>query len=203
MNEQDGQRWGGQQPRFDPQTGQPIQPESQQGSQQGHAHSPSNPPPPPMHVAPHTPSHQPMHGPSHPPHGPSHPPQMMHYQGAPPSMAMLQQNLPQNQWMWYEANKKEMVVAYLLLIFIGTLGIHRFYLGKTGTGLAMCLLGGIGILTMCLYIGLIPWMVAAVWAFVDLFLTYGYVNEHNHRLLAQLQQQQPLPQGQPQQGYSY
>ena len=36
--------------------------------------------------------------------------------------------------------EKSMAVAYLLLIFLGSLGIHRFYLGKTGSGIAMLLL---------------------------------------------------------------
>jgi TM2 domain-containing membrane protein YozV len=44
---------------------------------------------------------------------------------------------------------KSKTVAYLLLIFLGWLGIHRFYLGKIGTGILYLLtlgFGGIGIL---------------------------------------------------------
>jgi TM2 domain-containing membrane protein YozV len=39
--------------------------------------------------------------------------------------------------------------AYLLLIFLGVIGAHRFYLGKTGTGiLYLCTLGfcGVGVI---------------------------------------------------------
>ena len=37
----------------------------------------------------------------------------------------------------YEANKKSVVVAYLLLIFLGSLGVHRFYAGATKSGAIM------------------------------------------------------------------
>ena len=44
---------------------------------------------------------------------------------------------------------KSFVSTLLLCIFFGGLGVHRFYLGKTGTGIAMLLtLGGLGIWTL-------------------------------------------------------
>lgn len=40
------------------------------------------------------------------------------------------------------ANGKDKIVAILLCLFLGTLGIHRFYVGKTRTGIAILLTGG-------------------------------------------------------------
>ena len=41
---------------------------------------------------------------------------------------------------------KSNTVALLLCLFIGILGVHRFYVGKIGTGILMLLtLGGLGI----------------------------------------------------------
>ena len=45
-----------------------------------------------------------------------------------------------------DVSPKNGLVVLLLCIFLGTLGIHRFYVGKVGTGILMIVtLGGLGI----------------------------------------------------------
>lgn len=43
----------------------------------------------------------------------------------------------------YQAGRTDYSVAWLLLTFLGLLGIHRFYLGKIVTGLLYLLTGGV------------------------------------------------------------
>jgi TM2 domain-containing membrane protein YozV len=64
------------------------------------------------------------------------------------------------------------VVAALLAFFVGTLGLHRFYLGRTGSGIAMLILS-------CTIVGL---LVTGPWALVDTirFLLMGE-REFAHR----------------------
>lgn len=46
-------------------------------------------------------------------------------------------------------SQKDWLTTLLLSLFLGSLGIHRFYVGKTGTGiLQLITLGGCGIWTL-------------------------------------------------------
>ncbi len=43
-------------------------------------------------------------------------------------------------------SSKSRLIAFLLCLFLGALGVHRFYVGKIGTGILMVLtVGGLGI----------------------------------------------------------
>jgi TM2 domain-containing membrane protein YozV len=52
--------------------------------------------------------------------------------------------------------QKSFVTALLLCFFLGWLGVHRFYVGKAGTGVLMLLtLGGLGLWTLIDFIMII------------------------------------------------
>ena len=45
-----------------------------------------------------------------------------------------------------ESSEKKILPAFLICFFLGILRIHRFYVGKTGSGIAQLLtLGGLGV----------------------------------------------------------
>jgi hypothetical protein len=56
---------------------------------------------------------------------------------------------PAKQAVYPGTYNREWLLATLLCIFVGCFGIHRFYVGKTGTGILMLLTcGGLGIWTL-------------------------------------------------------
>jgi TM2 domain-containing membrane protein YozV len=78
---------------------------------------------------------------------------------------------------------KSTLVAYLLLIFFGFFGAHRFYLGKKNTAIIQLILGIVYWVGDFFYItgnmiGGILMFPYAIWALVDLFLTYRMVKQN-------------------------
>ena len=71
--------------------------------------------------------------------------------------------------MAFEGKRKSMGIAYLLWFFLGFFGVHRFYAGKTKTGIAQLLLTltGVGIL------------VNLFWLLADIILIPGMIRERN------------------------
>ena len=67
-----------------------------------------------------------------------------------------------------QISPKTRLVALLLCFFLGALGVHRFYVGKIGTGILQLLtLGGLGI-----------------WALIDLIIivTGGFKDKEGRRV---------------------
>ncbi|MBC6438632.1 MAG: TM2 domain-containing protein [Rhodobacteraceae bacterium] len=105
---------------------------------------------------------------------------------------------------------KSTLAAYLLAIFLGGLGVHRFYLGRTGSGIAMLILNLFAWLMFAIAIvGLIvsvegesaepsewlalPLIVGAlllvgvgIWLLVDLFLIPGIIEADRRALRARI-----------------
>ena len=74
---------------------------------------------------------------------------------------------PKCGYVAFDAGKS--VAIYLVLVwFFGVLGIHKFYAGKNGQGIAMLLMGTIG------WLLIVPGIVVCIWALVDLIV--GIVN---------------------------
>ncbi|ARW20187.1 TM2 domain-containing protein [Pediococcus pentosaceus] len=75
-----------------------------------------------------------------------------------------------------EKNKKSIAVAYILCIFFGSIGGHRYYMGKTGSAIAMTL---ITVLTVGFGV-----LVTGIWSFVDLFLIPGWLKDNQNSVEA-------------------
>jgi TM2 domain-containing membrane protein YozV len=71
--------------------------------------------------------------------------------------------------------QKSLAVAYLLAFFIGGLGIHNFYLGRTGAGVGMLVLWILGVLTAGFLVGFFLLAAVGIWLIVDLCLIPSYV----------------------------
>ena len=72
---------------------------------------------------------------------------------------------------------KSKIVAGLLGIFLGGLGVHRFYLGHTGLGAAMLILQIFGWLTWCFIIGIFISLGVGIWGVVEgVLILVGVIN---------------------------
>lgn len=76
-----------------------------------------------------------------------------------------------------EKRKKSTVAAYLLWWFTGIIGGHRYYMGKTGSAVAMTL-----ITVLTFGIGII---VTGIWWIVDAFSIPRWIQEDQDRIEVQ------------------
>lgn len=88
--------------------------------------------------------------------------------------------------MRYDANKKSLVVSYVLWFFFGGIGGHRFYLKQTGTAVAMLLIFLVSIPLSFVFVGLFGFLVIGIWALVDAFLIPGLARDYNNQLITSL-----------------
>lgn len=82
-----------------------------------------------------------------------------------------------HQLMQYDAQKKSQGVAFFVWLFLGPVGIHRFYLGNPVGGL----------IYLALWVALIPTgglsaIGLVVFYITDLFLIWGMTVRYNLRL---------------------
>jgi TM2 domain-containing membrane protein YozV len=68
-------------------------------------------------------------------------------------------------------SEKSRLAAALLAWFLGTLGLHRLYIGKIGSGLAILILGIVVWATTWVWgLGFIFITVVGIWVFIDFLL---------------------------------
>jgi len=86
------------------------------------------------------------------------------------SSMIHKQNLSQRQLQLLQSEmmtrQKNSGTAWLLLIFGGGVGAHRFYLGRTGSAIAMLLTFGL----------------LGLWTLIDYFLLSGMIRETNDQV---------------------
>lgn len=90
------------------------------------------------------------------------------------------------QMMMYDAQKKSIVLAFLLWFFLGYLGAHRFYAGKTISAIVQLVLSLIGGALAFVGIGFVLLGVVGIWLFIDIFLLPGMIRNHNVSLISRL-----------------
>lgn len=73
----------------------------------------------------------------------------------------------------FEANRKSKAIAYLLWLFLGWFGVHRFYGGYTKSGITQLLLT----------LSVVGLPIMLVWLLVDIFLIPGLINDRNMELI--------------------
>jgi len=66
--------------------------------------------------------------------------------------------------------EKSKGVAAVLCLFLGTLGIHRFYLGRIGGGVAQLIILVLGWFTTAIMIGWVLLGVLGTWVLIDFIM---------------------------------
>ena len=72
-------------------------------------------------------------------------------------------------------------------LFLGVLGGHRFYNGRTATAVTQLLMWLFGVMSLPAFgLGFLLLVPLGIWLLVDAFLIPGWVNRHNNELAQQL-----------------
>ena len=73
---------------------------------------------------------------------------------------------------------KSKIAAGLLALFLGSYGVHNFYLGYTGKAVAQLLLTVLGIPLSFIFIGFPMVIGSSIWAFVEAIMIFsGSINK--------------------------
>lgn len=81
--------------------------------------------------------------------------------------------------MMYDARKKSILLAALLLFLFGGFGAHRFYVGSRVIGCIQLFITLVGLFLGPLGLGFFILVFMAFWVLIDAFLLPGLVRAHN------------------------
>src|SRR4051812_11427260 len=93
--------------------------------------------------------------------------------------------------MMFDSRKKSVAVAYVIWLFFSGFGAHRFYAGRSRSGLAMLLTYIIGWVVVLQYFQFYVLGIVGLWVLVDAFLIPGMIREYNTRLATELGGESP------------
>lgn len=83
---------------------------------------------------------------------------------------------------------KSPLIAYLLLLVVGGFGAHRFYLGRTGSGVLILVMWILGWITLPVMVGIVPLAIVGLWVLLDLFLIPGMVAREREKTRRRLRE---------------
>lgn len=98
----------------------------------------------------------------------------------------MEQNMEARKMMAYDAAKKDVMLAYLLWFFLGSFGVHRFYMNRTFSGMMMTLLHVASWALTIFIIGFAGLALLGLWWVIDALLIMGWVERHNQQLAEHL-----------------
>lgn len=84
--------------------------------------------------------------------------------------------------MAFESSKKSTGIGYLLWFFFGGLGVHRFYLGRNGSAIAMLVITILSLILLFVGVGFLGLLAVGIWLIVDAFLIPGIARDFNQAL---------------------
>lgn len=83
-----------------------------------------------------------------------------------------------------DVSPKSRLATALFAFFLGSFGAHRFYIGKTGSAVAMLALTILGWITVWFAVGIAFFVIVGIWVLVDfIFAVAGSMKDSQGKLI--------------------
>lgn len=84
-----------------------------------------------------------------------------------------------------DISPKSRLATALFAFFLGEFGAHRFYVGKTGSAVAMLALTILGLATVWFFVGIAFFVAVGIWALIDfIFAVAGSMRDSQGKLIS-------------------